>query len=142
VNNPAIAFILFCGNDVRHMTDEDYDEQMRMMVAEILREGTIPVLSTCSTHPEEDFFWQSINFNLRLKHIAEEHEIPIINLWSAARHLPEYGLDEDMIHLRQTGFNFLKYDSGQEAYSGVSLQNLLVLRTLHEIRLTLTGQNE
>ena len=137
VHQPAIAFIIFCGNDVRHMTDEEYDEQIRLIVDETLEAGVIPVLFTCSTHPDEDFFWQSINFNLRLKTIAEEYEIPAINLWTAARHLPEFGLDEDLIHLRHSGFNYLKYDAGQEAYSGLSLQNLLVLRTLHEIRLTL-----
>ncbi|MDQ7024988.1 MAG: hypothetical protein Q9P44_05455 [Anaerolineae bacterium] len=137
LHQPSIAFIIFCGNDVRHMTDTDYDGQMRMLVEQSLESGVIPVLFTCSTHPDEAFFWQSINFNLRIKTIAEDYEIPAINLWSAARHLPQFGLDEDLIHLRHSGFDFLKYDSGQEAYSGISLQNLLVLRTLDEIRLSL-----
>lgn len=137
LHQPSVAFVIFCGNDVRHMTDEDYDGQMRMIVEQSLDSGVIPVLFTCSTHPDEAFFWQSINFNLRIKTIAEDYEIPAINLWSAARHLPDFGLDEDLIHLRHSGFNFLKYDSGQEAYSGISLQNLLVLRALHEIRRTL-----
>jgi hypothetical protein len=137
LHKPSIAFIIFCGNDVRHMTDEDYGVQMQMVVEESIEAGVIPVLFTCSTHPVEEFFWQSINFNLRIKALAEHYEIPVINLWAAARHLPEFGLDEDLIHLRHSGFNFLKYDAGQEAYSGISMQNLLVLRTLHEIRTTL-----
>jgi hypothetical protein len=133
LHQPSIAFVIFCGNDVRHMTDEDYDVQIRLIVEQSLEAGVIPILFTCSTHPAEDFFWQSINFNLRIKTIAEVYEIPAINLWAAARHLPEFGLDEDLIHLRHSGFNFLKYDAGQEAYSGISLQNLLVLRTLYEV---------
>jgi hypothetical protein len=137
LRKPSIAFIIFCGNDVRHMTDADYAVQMQMLVEESIAAGVIPVLFTCSTHPTEAFFWQSINFNLRIKALAEHYEIPVINLWAAARHLPEFGLDEDLIHLRHSGFNFLKYDSGQETYSGISMQNLLVLRTLYEIRTTL-----
>lgn len=139
LHQPSIAFIIFCGNDVRHMTDEEYAVQMQMIVQQSLDASVIPVLFTCSTHPMETFFWQSINFNLRIKALAEHYEIPAINLWAAARHLPEFGLDEDLIHLRHSGFNYLKYDSGQEAYSGISLQNLLVLRTLYEIRTTLAS---
>lgn len=134
---PTIAFVLFGPNDVRHMTDEEFDGQMRQVVQRLLDHGVIPVLSTFSAHPDEALFWQSINFNLRLLIIADDYQIPLINLWSAIQMLPDYGLDEDRVHLTQTGYNYLKYDGGIEAYSGIALQNLLALATLHEIRLTL-----
>lgn len=137
LRRPSIAFILFGPNDVRHMTDGEFEGQMRQLIDETLAEGIIPVLSTFSVHPDDALFWQAINFNLRIKKLSEEYEIPAINLWAAAQPLPEYGLDEDRIHLLPSGFNYLKYDSGLEAYNGISLQNLLVLRTLHEIRLAL-----
>ena len=137
LRRPAVAFILFGPNDVRHMTDGEFEGQMRQLIDETVAEGIIPVLSTFSVHPDDALFWQAINFNLRIKKLSEEYEIPAINLWAAAQPLPDYGLDEDHIHLLPTGFSFLKYDSGLESFSGISLQNLLVLRTLYEIRLKL-----
>lgn len=134
---PSVAFIMFGPNDVRSMTETEYAAQMRLIVEESLLAGVIPVLFTFSTHEDEAFFWQSINFNLELVAIAEEYSVPLINLWSAARPLPQFGLDEDRVHLAHSGFNTLKYDTGHETWYGVSLQNLLALRTLHNIRLTL-----
>ncbi len=63
--------------------------------------------------------------------------MPLINLWSAARALPNYGLDVDRIHMLTSGFDYLYYATGHEAWYGVSLQNLLALRMWYEIRLAL-----
>lgn len=137
LKQPAIAFIMFGPNDTRSMNDEQYAGQLRQIVEETLEQSIIPVLSTFSVHPDDELYWQSINFNLRTVKIAEEYEAPLINLWAAAQILPEYGLDEDRIHLKHSGFNQLKYDSGHEIWYGLSLQNLLALRMLHEIYITL-----
>ncbi len=134
LKRPAIAMILFGANDVRHMTDADFDQQMRQIVEESLDQGVIPVLSTFSVHPDDALWWQAINFNLRLSEIAAEYEVPLINLWAAARILPEYGLDEDRIHLANSGFPNLKFSTGHEAWYGTSLQNLLSIVMLDEIR--------
>lgn len=134
IKKPSIAFIMFGPNDVRHMTNDDYRSQMRKLIEETLTMGIIPVVSTFSAHPDEQFFWQSINFNLELIALADEYRFPLINLWSAARILPDYGLDDDKIHLKPGGFANLKYDTGHEAFYGISLHNLLCLRTLDEIR--------
>jgi hypothetical protein len=130
---PAIAMIMFGPNDVRAMDTETYTEQMSQIVEDTLELGIIPVLSTFSCDPDEEFFWQSINFNLALIDIANEYQVPLINLWAAARVLPNYGLDEDRIHLLTSGFDHLYYPTGHEAWYGVSLQNLLALRTWYEI---------
>lgn len=134
---PSIAFIMFGPNDVRSMTDDKYAEQMRMIIEDSLQSHVIPVISTFSAHPDEEFFWQSINFNLQLVKLAHEYQFPLINLWAAARVLPEYGLDKDKVHLKTSGFDYLKYDTGHEAFYGVSLHNLLSLCTLDAIRLKL-----
>lgn len=134
---PSVAFILYGPNDVRAMNTETYDKQIRMLIETSTDAGVIPVLMTFSTHPDEEFFWQGINFNIILTELADEYDVPLINLWAATRHLPQFGLGEDLVHLTHPGFQTLKYDSGHEAFFGIALQNLLVLRTLHEIRLTL-----
>jgi hypothetical protein len=139
---PSIAMILFGPNDVRHMTDAEFDVQMRQLVTETIDKGIIPVLSTFSVDPDDTLWWQSINFNLRLSEIAAEFEVPLINFWAAARILPEYGLDEDAIHIANSGFPNIKFSTGHEAWYGTSLQNLLALRMLDELRLTLNMQQE
>jgi hypothetical protein len=134
---PSIAMIMFGPNDVRAMDSETYTEQMIQIVETTLAQGIIPVLSTFSCDPEEEFFWQSMNFNLALIEIANDYQVPLINLWAAARALPRYGLDVDRVHLLTSGFDYLYYATGHESFYGVSLQNLLGLRTWHEIRLAL-----
>ncbi|MBA3875306.1 MAG: hypothetical protein H0X30_39790, partial [Anaerolineae bacterium] len=91
IKKPSIAFIMFGPNDVRSMTEDKYAGQMRQIIEDSLKQGVIPVISTFSAHPDEEYFWQSINFNLQLVSLAQEYQIPLINLWSAARVLPEYG---------------------------------------------------
>ncbi len=134
LKKPSVAFIMFGPNDVRSMTEDKYAGQMRQIIEDTLKHGVIPVVSTFSTHPDEEFFWQSINFNLQLIALAQEYQIPLINLWAAARILPDYGLDQDKVHLKVSGFNYLKYDTGHEAFYGVSLHNLLSICTLDDIR--------
>jgi len=134
IKKPSVAFIMFGPNDVRSMTEDKYAGQMRHIIEDSLKHGVIPVISTFSTDPTEEFFWQSINFNLQLVSLAQEYQIPLINLWAAARDLPEYGLDIDKVHLKVNGLDYLKYDTGYEAFYGVSLHNLLVICTLDDIR--------
>lgn len=134
LKQPAIAFILFGPNDVRSMTEVEYGEQMRLIVEKSLERGIIPVVFGFSADPEVELWWQSVNFNLELKKIAEEYEVPVINLWAATRLLPEYGLDEDGIHLAHSGYFYLKFSKGDETYYGITLQNLLALSMLDQIR--------
>ncbi len=137
LRNPSVAFIMFGPNDVLSMTYERYGQNMRQVVEETMALGIIPVLSTFSYHPEHPQWWQSVEFNLQLVEIAEEYEVPLVNLWAASRPLEEYGLDIDRVHMKQSGFAYLKFDTGHETFFGTSLRNLLAVRTLHEIRLKL-----
>lgn len=136
IKQPSIAFIMFGPNDVRSMTETEYGEQMRMIVEATLDRGIIPVVFTFSADPEVELWWQSINFNRELMTIADDYKIPVINLWAATRLLPDYGLDEDGIHLAHSGYFYLKLSNGDDAFYGVTLQNLLALRMLDEIRKT------
>lgn len=131
--NPSVAFILFGANDVKHMTFEIFETQMRQIIQETLQSGVIPVLSTFSVADDYPYYEQAIKFNTILVTLAQEFNVPLINLWLAARPLPVRGLDVDGVHLLQTGFRFIKFDSGLESWYGVGLQNLLAIRTLHEI---------
>jgi hypothetical protein len=137
VRRPSVSFIMFGANDVRHISVEDFDIQMRQIVEETLTKGIIPVLSTFSYDPNAGYWSQALDFNLAVADIAEDFEVPLVNLWAAARSLPQYGLDGDDVHMAHSGFRQLKYDTGHESWYGVSLRNLLALRMLYEIRSTL-----
>ena len=136
IKQPSVAFILFGPNDVRSMTEVEYGEQMRMIVEDTLERGIIPVVFTFSADPDVELWWQSVNFNRELIKIADDYKIPVINLFTATRTMPDYGLDEDGIHLAHSGYFYLKFSKGDEAFYGVTLQNLLALRMLDEIRKT------
>jgi hypothetical protein len=139
---PSIAFIMFGANDVQHMTYEEYAVQIDEIVDLTLDAGIIPVLSTFSYSPDNALFPQSLEFNLRVLEIAEAQQVPLINLWAAARALPDYGLDIDGIHMLQSGFRYLKFDTGHDAFYGTSLRNLLSLIMLDELRVGLSMEGE
>jgi hypothetical protein len=134
IRKPSVAFILFGPNDLRASDAVTFGRNIARIVDETLAAGIIPVLSTFSLDQESDLFWSGINFNLELKRVAEERHVPLINLWGAARPLPAYGLDQDRVHLLLTGWDNLRLDGGQEAFSGAALYNLLAIYTLDSIR--------
>jgi hypothetical protein len=140
---PSIALIMFGANDLKRMDDVHFDQQIRMIVADSISHGVIPVLSTFSYDPAAPLWLQSVLFNRRLVKIASDEQVPLINLWLAARSLPSYGLEDDDIHMKHWGFEYMKFDHGSAAFSGAALRNLLSIRTLDEIRRTviLNAQN-
>lgn len=137
VHRPSVAFILFGHNDVRGLTGDEYRQNLSRIVEESMAQGVIPVLMTFSSHPDASFYQQTLEFNLIIAEVADTYHVPLMNLWLASRILPEYGLEVDRIHLRNSGFTYMKYDNGEEARSGVALLNLLSLRMLDDLRLTL-----
>lgn len=134
LKKPSVAFILFGQNDVRRMTFEQFETQISLIVEHLLERGVIPVLSTFSLHPDDQFYPQGMAFNGRIVDLSIKYDVPLINLWAAAQILPDYGLDEDLIHMRRSGFTYLKFDRGEDMQHGISLQNLLALSLLDHLR--------
>jgi hypothetical protein len=134
LKRPAVALISFGANDVRHVDEVTYAGQLRRIVDESMAAGVLPVLFTFSYSSEAEFWPQAVNLNLAVIEVAAEKQVPVVNLWLAARILPDYGLDVDQTHLKNSGFNFIKFTGGNEAFYGVTLQNLLALRTLDAVR--------
>jgi len=135
VNKPALAVIMFGQNDTRVLNTEQWEEQMRRIIEETLAANVIPALVTFSSADNADVYQQTITFNLILLDLADEYEVPVINLWAAARALPNRGIGADDAHL--TGGGDVMAFTGREARDGVVLLNLLVLATLEDFRQTL-----
>ncbi|HEX2905468.1 MAG TPA: SGNH/GDSL hydrolase family protein, partial [Phototrophicaceae bacterium] len=132
---PSIALIMFGPNDVGVLNSEQYETQMRLLVDETLVRGIIPVLSTFSANPDAKTWEQAVHFNQLVIEIAADYDLPLMNLWAAARSLPGYGLGYDNTHLTSVGLK-VNLATGYEADYGVTLQNLVALVTLDELRRT------
>ncbi len=139
LRRPVVAFIMFGHNDIKAMPVAVYRSSMERVIQITLLQGIIPVLVTFSSHPETPVWTDSLRYNVELVSLATQYEVPLLNLWLATRSLPNYGLDIDNIHLKNSGYNYLALDAGQESRSGVALLNLLSLRTLHEINMAVFG---
>ena len=133
LKRPSIAFIMFGPNDVRAISADVFQQEMERIITTSLDNGVIPVVSTFAVHPNDEFLPQALLFNRKLIELANQYQIPLINLWAATRVLPNYGLDVDNIHLTMSGENMLYYDGGNDAFSGVALHNLLSIATLQLI---------
>ena len=131
-SQPAISLIYSGRNDLKVLNTTQDEEQLRLIVETTLRRGIIPVLSTFSSNPDLDTWFQAVRFNLIILDVAEAYDIPVINLWSAARALPRYGIGDDNIHLTSAGAS-VKFGSNEFPLL-ISLQNLIVLHTLDAIR--------
>jgi len=130
---PAFALVMFGQNDIEVLTARQYERWMRRTITDSLDAGIIPILTTFTSQPQDGRrFATAVAFNRVTVALAQEYEVPLLNFWSAARALPGYGLLDDNIHLSANGRR-LDLSLGQEAFYGVSLYNLLVLRTLDEL---------
>jgi hypothetical protein len=129
---PSIAYIMFGPNELNVMDAAEFETNMQQIVEESLAAGVIPVLSTFSYRPEYLRGAKAIQFNLIVLRVGETYDVPVMNLWAAARDLPRSGLDPDQIHMRHYGSVNLRFD-GTEGWSGVSLRNLLSVSMLAEL---------
>ncbi len=132
LTRPATAIVLFGAVDIQSLTLEQFDHYLRRIVIETIRQGIIPVLSTFPSSP--DYLWlPSLQFNNLILQVAEEQELPLVNLWLASRSLPNYGLAPDNHRLSYSGDLFVSFN-GDEAVWGYTLRNLLTLQVLDLLR--------
>lgn len=136
VVKPSISLIMLGQIDINYAgTDVDsYRENMEQIIAETIDQGVIPVLSTIVFLPERDVYPLSLQFNMVILDLAEEYDIPLINLWRAVQPLPNVGIGPDRSHLRAEVGRFCAFD-GTENELGGTLRNLLNLQALDQLRM-------
>lgn len=137
IQRPAVSLIMFGPNDLIAMDVEEYEEQLRGIVEQSIAEGVIPVLSTFSFDPDHFRADESLAFNRVIVRLSGEYQTPLTNLFLATRNMPRYGLEGDFIHMRLSGFRNLQFDDALEVRFGGTLRNLLAVRMLDELRLTI-----
>ncbi|MEO8397239.1 MAG: SH3 domain-containing protein, partial [Chloroflexota bacterium] len=100
---PSVVVIMLGGIDVADLklSTAGYNANMRNIVQTSIQQGIIPVLTTFVVLPDRgDIYERSLEFNMMLLDIANDEQVPLINLWAAAQTLPEDGIGPDHTHLK------------------------------------------
>lgn len=134
--NPAIALMMFGTNDVMFFDASMFDYFLRTIVLETIDAGVLPVLYTMPIRPEEPD--KSQLFNQIIVKIADDYQLPLINLVVALEHLPEYGVDlNDTLHLTTPPApGTVATFEGESLEAGYTIRNLVTLQALDHL---LTG---
>jgi hypothetical protein len=132
---PASAFILFGLIDVQVFTPEEYKANMTAIIEQSIDAGVIPVLTTflvLEENPKQD--WRTaLLFDDVLLDLADEYQIPLINMWRELQDLPNKGISADQVHLGYPPSGFCDFTGTQNRYGGV-LRNFLTLTALDTLR--------
>lgn len=134
---PAIAIAMFGTADVHFMHPAMFERGLRQLVEDSLRVGTIPVLTT---FPEVvQYRDKSILFNLIIKQIGLEYQVPVLDLHAALQFVQDKGVEGDGVHLKNVKEDDLGANLSDQnlSVSGVHVRNLLSLQALDAILQTL-----
>jgi hypothetical protein len=130
---PVAVVIMLGGIDINESDTYRYAQAMQRIVETALSQGVIPILTTFVVLPNREVYPRSLEFNVMLVDIANLYQIPLINLWSAAQALPNYGIGPDRTHLKAQPGTFCDFAGGELLYGG-TLRNLLTLQMLDALR--------
>lgn len=129
---PSIALIMFGTNDVFYLAEDQYNYFLRSTVAETIKNGTLPILSTFPVRPE--FPDKSILYNQIVVQIALDFDVPLINLWRALEPLENQGIDlEDTTHLTAPSDGTACHFLSSNLDAGFTVRNLVTLQALDAV---------
>lgn len=128
LSQPIFSLIMFGTNDVMFFEADLFDFYMRSIILETIENGTVPILYTIPTRPE--FPEKTYQFNQVIIKLAQDYDLPLVNLWLAIQDLPFEGVDQlEPIHLsipedERAG------DFTTNLEYGYTVRNLVTLQTL------------
>lgn len=132
IAQPSVALIMFGTNDVQYLDASQFDYFLRSIVAETIRSGTLPILSTFPARPE--FPEQTELFNQVVVKVAQDYDMPLINLSRALADLPDQGVDPvDTTHMTTPEDEQAAYFTDESLQTGFSTRNLLTLQALDAV---------
>jgi hypothetical protein len=126
---PSVAIIMFGTNDVAYTDAATYNYFLRTLVADTIDRGILPLLNTFPTRPEDPE--KSLLLNRIVVRVAEDYDIPLINLNRALEPLPHQGVDpNDTIHLSVPADQQVDDFTADHLQSGFNMRNLVTLQAL------------
>ncbi len=129
VNDPSIALIRLGAND--SYAPQDFNTQLRHIVATCLANGIIPVLGTKPDRIEG----RSNTLNQMIAQVASAYTVPLWDYDLIAATVPGKGLEKDGVHF--VGTPSRDYSSGQTLKNADALEDLTGLMVLDAIRAVL-----
>lgn len=136
VSRSAFSLIMLGTNDVMFFDEATFDYNMRLIVLETIQKGIVPILYTVPYRPE---FPEKIDtFNKIIARIAQDYDVPLVNLWVAIYDLPFYGVDEaEPIHLSLPEDGKTGYFDETGLQYGYNMRNLITLQMFEKFLQTL-----
>ncbi len=138
VSNPAYALIMFGTNDTTFFEAGSFNTYLRQIIDQTIAADIVPVLYTFPERPE--FPEKSLLFNQIIVSIAQEYDLPLINLYRALADLPDKGINlADPIHLSSPIDDNAGNFTPENLERGYTLRNLITLQALDVL---ITGLTE
>jgi hypothetical protein len=139
ISNPAFSVIMFGTNDVFVLDEASFDYYLRNIVIETINRNIVPVISTFPERPE--YPEKSMLYNQIIVKIAEDYDLPLINLWLGLEDLPNKGVDEvETTHLSIPPQESTGYFSPENLEFGYTYRNLVTLQALDLLVKELAGE--
>jgi hypothetical protein len=131
-HKPSIALIMFGTNDVSYTEPDAYNFYLRTIVSQTLDATILPVLSTFPTRPENP--QKSLLLNQIAINVAQDYDLPLINLNRALEPLPHHGVDPaDTIHLSTPPNKRVDVLTPENLQFGFTVRNLVTLQALEAV---------
>jgi hypothetical protein len=127
-SRPAFALVMFGTNDVFYTEAEQFDYYLRSVVLETISHNVVPVLNTFPVRPE--FPDKSVLFNQIIIRVAQDYDLPLINLWLALQDVPNQGVDTTQtIHLTWPEDERTGVFTEDRLETGYTFRNLITLQS-------------
>src|SRR5579859_2256660 len=132
VASPSVALIMFGTNDVGYTDAASYDYFLRTLIDQTINSGVLPLLSTFPTRPENP--GKSLLLNQIVVRVAQDYDIPLINLNRALEPLPNHGVNPaDTIHLSVPPDGRVDLFIPDDLQYGFTVRNLVTLQALQAV---------
>jgi hypothetical protein len=129
VASPSVALIMFGTNDVGLTDAASYDFFLRSLIEQTVDSGVLPLLSTFPTRPEDP--GKSLLLNQIVVKVAQDYDIPLINLNRALEPLPNHGVNPaDTIHMSVPPDGRVDRFTDDDLQYGFTMRNLVTLQAL------------
>ena len=131
-SKPAFAIIMFGTNDVPATDLPTFDFYLRTTVSSTIDAGVIPILNTFPTRPENPD--KSIQLNQIVVKIAQDYNVPLVNLNRALATLPNAGVNPgDTTHLSAPSDKRVDMFTPDHLQYGFTVRNLVTLQVLQKV---------
>lgn len=132
VAKPSVAIIMFGTNDVTYTDADAYNYYLRTLVGITLDHNILPLLNTFPTRPENPE--KSLLLNQIVIKVAQDYDVPLVNLNRALEPLPNHGVDPaDTIHLNVPPSARTDVFTAENLRYGFPMRNLVTLQALEVV---------